>query len=70
MLEVKAKVSAGTLDLSLYHKDQKMKITKRVKALDTTSPTWDDDYKELKAIEKEIDKLEDDKQAIIAKEQN
>ena len=70
MLEVKAKVSPGTLDSSLYHKDHKMKITKRVKALDTNSPTWDSDYKELKAIEKEIDKLEDDEQAIIAEEQN
>ena len=42
----------------------------RVKALDTTSTTWDSEYKELKAIEKEIDKLEDDEQAIIAEEQN
>ena len=45
-----------------------MKIAKRVKALDTSSPTWDDDYNELKAIEKEIDKSEDDEQAIIAEE--
>ena len=54
MLEVKAKVSPHTLDSSLYHKDHKMKITKRVKALDTSSPTWDEDeYNALKAVEKD-----------------
>ena len=47
-----------------------MKITKWVKALDTSSPTWDDDYNSLKAVEKEINKLEFDEQAIIADQQN
>ena len=54
----------------MYHKDHKKKITQQVKALNTSSPTLDDDYNALKAIEKEIDKLKDDEQAIIAEEQN
>ena len=38
MLEVKAKVSPGTLDPSLYHKDHKMKITKRTQGLGHEQP--------------------------------
>ena len=59
-MELKAAMSKGVLDASIYHQQHQDKIRSLVKALDTSSPTWDDDYAKLKAIEKEIDKLLDD----------